>query len=212
MENQFIHKFSILEDLIVPILLGLDFLNEHEFKLDFANNKLSFGDEDEISIINNSDPKPKMNFAKLSASVVLPPYSIITIPVMPDKGVSAGQMILSPAEQLQSEWNLIGANVLVDIADGHCPYQLINPHPIEIFLPKNSITASVSEPACIEINDDLLEQVFILQTETAGVQALDEITKLGIYLSNSDLTEVDKGKLASFLINNRDIFAKKLRT
>ena len=79
MENQFIHSFSILEDLIVPILLGLDFLNEYKFKLDFANNKLSFGDEEEISIINNSESKPQVNFAKLSTSVILPPYSFIII-------------------------------------------------------------------------------------------------------------------------------------
>ena len=214
-DNLYLQEFHIIEQLIVPILLGLDFAITHGAKLDFMESTLTLSDNTYFFPYSETQIFDGRCAVQIIESIIIPPLTETLLPVTLSDSFEIYSMtgMLEPCPGLFSNWGIITARALVTINENKTVCRLLNPHQHQIYLPVSTRLAYFHDVSYVEDNELLDDNdkficVLDLTNGDTSSNALEEINQMGIDLSHSDLQENDKRELAKFLLKNKDLFAK----
>ena len=110
--------------------------------------------------------------------------------------------------------NLAGAKCLVTVNNRKAVMSIINPTNEPVYLPINTVVATVCEVDCNELYSlaDENEGADSQKTYCANINVADmeRGNDINFDLSSSDLTNLQKKNLSKFLKQNQDIFSPTL--
>jgi transposase InsO family protein len=136
-----VHSFYVLEDMSLPVILGVDFLKNNKSKVSWENNTLEIQGgivATPLLPYNNpcSEDKPKIHLVRPNGNYEIPPHSQVILPAHINKSVSHNIYLLEPVSSLFSTKLLMGARTICNI-DPHSTtvyYQVLNPTNSSIYL------------------------------------------------------------------------------
>ena len=116
------YEVNVITNLCQPLLLGLDFLSQHEVKLDFASNKLVINDEF-VKIGPASFQSNIPTHVALTGELTLPPESF-TLASVSVEGPTPGGGLFEPKSMLirplmgdrECELDVIAAWGIIDLS------------------------------------------------------------------------------------------------
>ena len=132
-------NFIIIEQLHHPLILGLDFMQQHNVKIDFQYRHMTFNDN-LVAVALTCDSK--FGYARSVKREVIPAESEITIPVKLSKSAEQNVVLLEPVESLQN-LNIAGARCLVNAKNQRGAIRLINPTKNDIILSPTRVITNV---------------------------------------------------------------------
>ena len=203
-------KFHVFEKLHQRIILGIDFMRENKVKLDLEDNTLFITDPDSISI---HSVEMNSGLARTVQSLTIPPFSQVDVPIQVSN-LTCEVAILEPLSSLPQQ-SLAGAKCCISLLHGNkSSMRIMNPSQKGVFLPANSVLASVSpvetdSVVSLDKNDSLKTTNQNAPSHTSDDTEKDTET-LSFDLADSDLTNEQKELLIHFLNKNRKVFAKDL--
>ena len=216
-DHLFYQKFYIFDEILHPLLLGIDFLRANNCTINFETQ--SIDTEAGEPVINILKPAFKMGLARPVRCTVIQPHSKTVLPIRVSRAPHNETAIFEPVNLLTKK-KLAGAKSIINIIKGRGFCKVLNPLsspvtlkpgqvigrlcPIDI----DSIVELDSEEAYFEpnvlsatsTNENEMTNKFKEYKETAD--------ELGISLDESDLTEEQKFKLYAFIASNHSTFAK----
>ena len=148
--NKIMHyEVNVITNLCQPLLLGLDFLSQHEVKLDFASNKLVINDEF-VKIGPASFQSNIPTHVALTGELTLPPESF-TLASVSVEGPTPGGGLFEPKSMLirplmgdrECELDVIAAWGIIDLSKDTHIIELLNPT-------KNPVTLPSGTPVAVE--------------------------------------------------------------
>ncbi|CAC5393320.1 Transposon Ty3-G Gag-Pol polyprotein,Transposon Ty3-I Gag-Pol polyprotein,Retrovirus-related Pol polyprotein from transposon 297,Retrovirus-related Pol polyprotein from transposon opus [Mytilus coruscus] len=191
-------KFRVFETIHARIILGIDFLQEHQVKTDFGkmtitiqeceshNNSESFVNLHSVSVETSTEITSQLAIAETLSETIIPPHSEIVLA-------------------------LPGAKAISNVNKGLVTYRLLNPTNQEIVLPQKTKIVKA-----VPVHSDNIQK--FLEINSAEIYNLPESEQistkskfdLNLDLDKCELSERQKFQLKNFLEQNRDIFAKDL--
>ncbi|KAK3084626.1 hypothetical protein FSP39_016530 [Pinctada imbricata] len=212
------HRFHVFERLHNKIILGLDFLEEHNAKLDLSTKTLTLykgAVEANLVAPQNLSDEVCISQARVLSSTKIQPRSEQNIKVYFSNLDESKNILLEPVDRLVDN-KLVGAKCLVNVHRSRAIFRVLNPTNQAIFLPKNIVVANAykldNSPQISSLNSCKTASINALnsQDEEVFINYKKVATDLGISLENSELSENNKTKLLQLIGRNRDIFAKDL--
>jgi len=202
--SQSFHVFSHIHH---PMILGMDFLDQNNATIDLLNKRLLIH-EDLISV---SLAATNAGYVRAKKPVVIPPLSQADIPVHISRCQPGQILLLEPVDRL-SQLHIQGAKCLVTNTKRVC-MRMLNPGDTPIYLNSKQVIASASEvdtkhiftlPDQPEPATNSRSHVHSASTSSPRSKPSD----LSFDLSDSDLTDIQKQQLHSFLLSQRSAFAQ----
>ena len=213
----FYQKFYIFDEILHPLLLGIDFLKANNCTLNFESQTI---DTDEgVPVVNIIEPDFKLGLARPVKHTVIPPNSETVIPIKISKVPHQKTVLFEPVNLLTRK-KLGGAKNILTVNNGRGFCKILNPLPAPVHLKPWHVIgriSSIQTDSIIEMPDEeKTEQPSMCTTSVTDTneikQKYDEykqiVDDLGISLDESDLTEEQKMKLYKFIATNRKSFAK----
>lgn len=217
------HKFLVLDSMVQPIILGLDFLQAQSASIDLGANKLILKDQDGECQVNlvTCKQEDKSVLLKLNCNVTVPPFCEMLVPAMTKPKIHR-VMLANPLPSL--EWQgLAGARCVCQVNYGQTVFRLLNPSPNSVRLTKGSPIALLSNVSDImaddAVNEDVLvveangfEEVHCVSMDVSDDEYIQKAKELGFDLQSSTCTisPEQARKLMIFLGQNRDVFANDI--
>ena len=186
----------VVRDMTYDAVLGRDFLRANGAVIDLRNGTLQLDDPPD-PISEEACP------VRVLSTCVIPASSETVLPVGLALDVSPGAVgLIEPSKHLMERYQLNGAAALVTVtADHTVPYRLINPTSKPVILYKGANLGTLTR------TDDNI-QVSSIETEPSREKQPDVgVPDVPIDLSDTDLTETQKGQLQKLINEYRDIFA-----
>ena len=178
------HEFIVSEQITEDALIGLDFLQKHSFKIDFAKNQIAF----------ENDNAEQLFYA--SNNINIKPLSEQIIKVKTTKRLAKQVVVASP---INSNKNLkLAHSVNYTNRKGELYVSILNHSNRTIKVHKNQILGTTSKPEQVEsINPDELRA-----NETKLREHLAQSVKMG-----SDLNASERSQLINLLIKYKEIIS-----
>ena len=221
---QLFHSFYVLERMNHSLILGVDFLKEQNATINFKDNVLSLqGGVSEIGLYKYAT---KSHLVRVIGNISVPPKSENIIPVKirvtVDEHNPTG--IVEPLSTLPTKTHLLGARCLVQAEGKQLVYRLLNPTEATITLNDQQPIATFTPINDTDIIAQLTDDSSPHETYTCQAPSVNQVDsqsktdndfiamahELGFDLTDSDLSELEKNKLLSFIGQHRDVFAKDI--
>jgi hypothetical protein len=197
-----VQTFHVISKLQYNLLLGLDFLEHNKAQIDMAVGTLTLNYDIKLPLLNM-----KQASVRTVSYVRIPPQSKTTVRVQLSALYEHNILLLQPTFTLTNR-NLVGADCLIDNQNGYSTYTIFNPSKYRVTIPPNRIIATTSQ---IDINSiKPIMSVPDTHRETSQT-SVDNDTGHTFDLSNSDLTDIQKQSLLTFLKQHRSVFFIKLK-
>ena len=205
-------KFYVIDRIQHPVILGIDFLTAHKVDIDFGS-KLVYIEDNLVhtSLIQSND-----GLARIVVPTEIPPNSQINVLVRVSRRKAGEQVLLEPSSTLNNR-NLAGARCMVKL---HKPdktpranMSIINPTENSVYLQADTVVATVHEADISEqqpLADEADNNSSSATCFNINLPSQEE-PNINFDLSKSDLTGVQKEKLAAFLGENKDLFSPSLQ-
>ena len=213
--------FHVLPKMNVPVILGMDFMQDNKVKIDFHRKSMTINDDQELIPLKQGK---SMVTTTLRASVdtTLLPFTETFVQVCtPVKFSSKLQGEIVPNKPLSKSRKLIGVHSINTLHYDSTLVKIRNPldkivklgkgYPVAHFkpiIPNSSLDVILKEqdkkeqinqvdnPNCYQINSS---------------EFIEIARKLGVDLDKSDLSEQEKLEFLEFIGKNRDVFATNLK-
>ena len=201
-------NFIVLEQLHHPLILGLDFMQQQNVKIDFQQRLMSFHDN-LVAVALTCDSK--FGYARSVKREVIPAESEFTIPVKLSKSAKQNVVLLEPAESLQN-LNLAGARCLVNAKNKRAVLRLMNPTKNDIVLSPFRVIANINviEPDQVYSFEDNSANISSAMPCSKTSEKVPNSANLSFNINNPNLSKEQKEKLVSFLKQNNDVFSQSL--
>lgn len=206
------HTFTVLATLYTPVILGLDFLEEHEASIDLKDKTLTLKDGIAcVSMLANS----QCGKATVAKNISIPPMTQCIVPVKLPTQYSnhTAIVMLEPMDSLLYKYNLLGSKCVVQAsATNMVPYLLINPtnETVKLTIGTPLVAVDIANEI-LPYNDTRLCSSIHTHNDIDSGAATKVLHDLGIDFSGSqELTRVQHDKLAKLIALNRKVFAKDL--
>ena len=218
-QNTFYQKFYIFNEILHPLLLGIDFLKANNCNLNFQRQTLDT--EEGVPVINILQPDFKLGLARPLKETIIQSHSETVIPIRISKIPHQETVLFEPVNLLTKK-KLAGAKSIITVNKGRGYCKVLNPLAAPVILKQGQVIGKlvpIDIDSIIEMQDeDVKEQPSVLTAnlndtnETKNTCKYKESKKfadeLGISLDKSDLTEDQRAKLYTFIASNRKTFAK----
>lgn len=203
---QFLFDFYVLPELQHPVILGVDFMDAHKVEMDFNKKTVFIKDK----LVRTSIMQSDAGLARVHRPTEIPPNSQMNVIVRVSRRKSGDQVLLEPAPSLNTR-NLAGAKCMVTIQKRTAVISIINPTDEPVYLPINTVVATVSDVDIDELYP-LTEDADENSQPAAHCSNINISSKeeLNFDLSNADLDNKQKQILAKFLQENKDVFSPNL--
>ena len=204
----FDQNFIIIEQLHHPLILGLDFMQQHNVKIDFQYRHMTFHDN-LVAVALTCDSK--FGYARSVKREVIPAESEITIPVKLSKSAEQNVVLLEPVESLQN-LNIAGARCLVNAKNKRAALRLINPTKNDIILSPTRVIANVNiiDTHYVYPFKDNCANISSAMPCANTTENLPNSADISFNIDNPTLSKEQKEKLVSFLKQNTDVFSQSL--
>ena len=202
-------NFIIISQLHHPLILGLDFMQAYQVRIDFHHKIMTIGN-DSVTVALACDSK--FGYARCIKSTVISPESEAVIPVKISKTQKNETVLLEPIESLQNI-NLAGAKCVVTTHKGKAVMRVINPTKCAITLSPNRVIANVNVVETQEIYPFTDENVASVDSCHEGNTTHGKVpnsSKPQFDIQNPNLSDQQKEKLLQFLKENSDVFSDSL--
>ena len=207
----FYQKFHIFDEILHPLLLGVDFLKANNCTLNFESQTIDT--EEGVPVINIIEPDFKLGLAR--------PETVIPIRI---SKVPHPKTVLFEPVNLLTKKKLAGAKSIVKVNNGCGFCKILNPLPTPVHIKPWHVIGrlvSIDIDSIIEMHDE--NETEQPSVGTAGFSETNEtkqkyhkyketVDDLGITLDESDLTEEQKLKLYAFIATNRKSLQKILHS
>ena len=195
--------FYVIPALRQSMILGTDFLQKNEARLDWQNNTLSLRQNTvNVNIIHISQ-----GFARVSKTTDIPPNSIQNIKIRLSKTKSNETVLLEPNLKT-TKYSFVAAKCLIKNKPESLFIQVLNTTDDIIKVHSGYVIASIDK---IDHNDIIDMSNKNLKDQSNNKQQNLEKSDNKFDLGNSDLNEEQKEILTQFLNQNRNVFATNLQ-
>ena len=204
------HRFLILEDVGIKVILGLDFINMNSVLLDFDLQQVTLKGVVSVPLVaEDAENQPQ---AVSDQFLVLPPRCESLLPLKIEGLVDhdTGLWLLEPRPGILETWLCQPARTLVDPMNGVIRVCVLNPGsaPVTI-LPGIQMgtlqkVVKTAPPQSLPRGRDVM-----VLNEGDPLRLLED--ELGLKLVNPDLSDSQKAKMARLLLTNRDVFALSMK-
>ena len=193
----------MVQDLHHSIILGIDFMNDHDVTLNIRAKQMIFQDNLKVCSLRTNT-----GYARTVKPTYLKAQSEIDIQVRIARVNQNEEILLEPLTSLCHQ-NIMGAKCLVRVKNKKAIIRLINPTNRDINIKSNKVLAIVSQ-----INK---KNIFSLDSNS-GQEKVTQNSKLNknekhfdFDLKDADLNETQKQKMQQLLKANNDVFAEGLK-
>ena len=198
----------VVQDLHHSFILGLDFIMSNQAIIDYESNTLhvkSSANQTYLCTIETNT-----GLARAGKLFIIPKRSETTIPVRLSRCKDGDIVLLDPLPSLTLSQHVIAAKCLVKVKQKQGFLKVLNPTHSDVRLRAHQVLATI-EP--VDSN-----HIVALDTErpTPEVNTVDTDSSksndmdFDFDLSESDLSEEQKGTIRTFLHSHRDIFSATL--
>ncbi|MES9884237.1 MAG: RNase H-like domain-containing protein, partial [Sedimenticola sp.] len=217
-----VQTFHVFETLHCKVILGMDFLEEKQAKIDIVNRTLSLYDGMTETALKQPGNN-QMALARTVARVSIPAQSECDVPVT-NKKISNGTVLVEPVSHLMGTCSVFGARSVDTIAKQRTTVRILNPTNRTITLRPGKVLATIQPLSAADIEKDdqhiKTEANGNISGETVNTcdsggdrgdeQYIRLAEELDFNFESSDLTPAEKQTFLAFLGRNRDVFAKDL--
>ncbi|GFY27862.1 retrovirus-related Pol polyprotein from transposon 412 [Trichonephila clavipes] len=140
-------------DIADPFILGLDFLKEHGFTLDFNKNELRSIHE-EVTIFKIKHRTESIRQVTANENITIPPRTEIIVPGYSGNDVSFNSGLIGSAENKAN--GLLIASTLVDLSRKTIPVRICNVTEKSRVFQKGEVLATCSPVTCVCKSSSLL--------------------------------------------------------
>ncbi|GFX18744.1 retrovirus-related Pol polyprotein from transposon 412 [Trichonephila clavipes] len=169
-------------DIADPFILGLDFLKEHGFTLDFNKNELRSIHE-EVTIFKIKHRTESIRQVTANENITIPPRTEIIVPGYIGNDVSFNSGLIGSAENKAN--GLLIASTLVDLSRKTIPVRICNVTEKSRVFQKGEVLATCSPVTCVckssslllsnspqQLTPDLLENVELSPEQKSSAERL----------------------------------------
>ncbi|GFT73552.1 retrovirus-related Pol polyprotein from transposon 412 [Trichonephila clavipes] len=169
-------------DIADPFILGLDFLKEHGFTLDFNKNELRSIHE-EVTIFKIKHRTESIRQVTANESITIPPRTEIIVPGYIGNDVSFNSGLIGSAENKAN--GLLIVSTLVDLSRKTIPVRICNVIEKSRVFQKGEVLATCSPVTCVykssslllsnspqQLTPDLLENVELFPEQKSSTERL----------------------------------------
>ncbi|GFW48131.1 retrovirus-related Pol polyprotein from transposon 412 [Trichonephila clavipes] len=169
-------------DIADPFILGLDFLKEHGFTLDFNKNELRSIHE-EVTIFKIEHRTESIRQVTANENITIPPRTEIIVPGYIGNDVSFNSGLIGTAENKAN--GLLIASTLVDLSRKTIPVRICNVTERSRVFQKGEVLATCSPVTCVckssslllsnspqQLTPDLLENVELSPEQKSSAERL----------------------------------------
>ncbi|CAC5378937.1 unnamed protein product [Mytilus coruscus] len=123
-------KFKVFETIHARIILGIDFLQEHQVKTDFGkmtitiqeceshNNLESFVNLHSVSVETSTEVTSQLAIAETLSETIIPPHSEIVLALRMERFKHGTTLLLEPKVDLSKLHCLAGAKAISNVSKG----------------------------------------------------------------------------------------------
>lgn len=215
-------KFYIFEKFRQSIILGVDFLTCQRARVDFENYTLEV--QGGMTATKMFSKPQKLSLARTVNKISIPSKTVVVTKVKVKNPNSRNLSLIEPITSLASKHCIMGARSVSKIRGGFAYVKLLNPTSADIEIKQNEPIARLhpcdEQDLCNKNNEESIigAGIYTVGVPTCGSdkpQLSDDeyinIAKaMGVDLSQSDLTDIQKHQLLVMLGKNRDIFATSI--
>lgn len=212
----FYQKFYIFDDILHPLLLGIDFLTANNCTLNFE--KQTIDTEEGEPVINILKPAFKTGLARPAKQTIVQPHSETILPIRISKATQNETVLFEPVNFLTKK-KLAGARSIITVKNGRGFCKVLNPLSSPVTLKPWQVIGRlvpVHTDSIMEFDNECeTSEPTVMSASTSNAKEYTKIEEckkivadLGISLDDSDLTEEQKQKLYTFIASNRNSFAK----
>ena len=219
-DHTFSYSFHVFRGIHNPIILGIDFLKKYKVSIDLEFNEISIKDGTKQVNVLFADPKSSVSLLRTKSKIDIPPNSEMVIPVTSNsKDVYHGTKLIEPLNNLPSVMFITVARCVVTPEGKKSMCRIINPTDSYITVPGKKPIAKMTRvnPKHISQIDDKGVDVAVANSMSTNCdRSTSEILvnkglKLGIDLSNADLTESQKIELLKLIGSHEQTFCTSMK-
>ena len=213
--------FHVLPKMNVPVILGMDFMQDNKVKIDFHRKSMTINDNQELIPLKQGKSMVTTTLRASVDTTLLPLTETFVQVCTPVKFSSKLQGEIVPNKPLSKSRKLIGVHSINTLHYDSTLVKIRNPldkivklgkgYPVAHFkpiIPNSSLDVILKEqdkkeqinqvdnPNCYQINSS---------------EFIEIARKLGVDLDKSDLSEQEKLEFLEFIGKNRDVFATNLK-
>ncbi|GFU90866.1 retrovirus-related Pol polyprotein from transposon 412 [Trichonephila clavipes] len=184
-------------DIADPFILGLDFLKEHGFTLDFNKNELRSIHE-EVTIFKIEHRSESIRQVTANENITIPPRTEIIVPGYIGNDVSFNSGLIGSAENKAN--GLLIASTLVDLSRKTIPVRICNVTEKPRVFQKGEVLATCSPVTCVckssslllsnspqQLTPDLLENAELSPEQKSSAERLFQEFKEVFSRNSSDI-------------------------
>ena len=221
--DQIFHqKFYIFDEILHPLLLGIDFLKTNNCTLNFEHQTLDSDAGTPVVNLLGANSAFATGLARPLKRTVIQPHSETVIPIKISR-LSHQQTTLFEPTNLLTRKKLAGAKAVLSVNHGRGFCRILNPMSSPVTLRPSQVIGKLSPvhtDSIVELNLNQNDSEPSVNSATSSDSANDAnlenkyeqyrktVDDLGISLEESDLSESQKLKLYEFIAMNRSSFAK----
>ena len=200
-------KFYVVKGLFQKVILGTDFLENNKARVDFGAGVISFHDALTMAEFEPCAGKIQAK-VKTAVCTLIPPRSEALIKAKVDRHYKLSESIVEPIARL-GERNLAMARSVVMPKSHKIVCRLLNPTNAGIYLPLGCLIGTI-EPIRVNNNVNNINAEPKMLGSKSFASAEDLLEEYGIKLDRESLTQDEYDRLACFLADNVDIFARSM--
>ena len=220
----FPHTFYVLPQITHEVILGLDFLQEQNAKINFSTNMLEL--QNGLTEVELCHDQNKSSLVTVVGNISIPPRHEVIIPVTIRHKTNQNNAmgLVEPVSSLLTRNALMGAKCLVKPTNKRASYRILNPTNVEVNLKNgqrigrffrlidvDSICTVAAHSAPLGKEDSTnVECINLTSEEHIDKKYVDIAHDLGFQLDNATLDESQKLILLDLIGRNRDVFAKDI--
>ncbi|GFX03043.1 retrovirus-related Pol polyprotein from transposon 412 [Trichonephila clavipes] len=184
-------------DIADPFILGLDFLKEHDFTLDFNKNELRSIHE-EVTIFKIKHRTESIRQVTANENITIPPRTEIIVPGYIGNDVSFNSGLIGSAENKAN--GLLIASTLVDLSRKTIPVRICNITEKPRVFQKGEVLATCSPVTCVckssslllsnspqQLTPDLLENAELSPEQKSSAERLFQEFEDVFSINSSDI-------------------------
>ena len=202
------YTFLVLENLVHPVMFGVDLLKDLRTQIDLYNNRISFY-ENLVTLPITKSLEKSVVLSTVSA-VTIPAKCEALIPVRFQGRFNHKTAIVEPLPQLQSK-HMLGARSVVLPKKNRTFCRILNAEDTPKYLSKHEQIARLSPvevPANVQHNSNSRQFVNSLQRPPPLREMEQVLQELGLQIEKEKFSKQQYCELCTLIYSNRDIFAK----
>lgn len=195
--------FHLFEKFHQPLILGIDFLQDNSAIIDASSQTLRLKDKSTETVFSVDT---NVGISRATTRTIVPAMSISNIQVEVSNLPVGSNVLLEPLHELP-KIGLAGAKCVSVIQSGKKSIlQVMNPSDKDVVIFNNKPLASAS----VITNESVFSLESSVTHSVTTPSSDDKSSELSFDLSQSDLSDNQRGILRTFLNQNKNVFANDL--